>query len=192
MFENDFSPQRQVQRVGDFFDLRKEYRLNALLSLRRREGLPSPVDAEGHPLETRMDDFGNATYHSADGKQVTRVLFAGSGRDGKPGAFAVGQRKGMDKAEADAQWGSIDGVGEFQILDVAEDGRKLADEMLDLNRDAGAFGIAERISYGPAGEQAPGFEWFGTSDAEVDARLQEYLKRGSSVAEAADEVGSAC
>jgi hypothetical protein len=63
---------------------------------------------------------------------------------------------------------------------VAEDGRLLADEMLDLNRDAGTYEIAERVSHGPAGEQAPGLELAGTSDEEVDARLQEYLKRGPS------------
>ena len=160
MFEDNFFPQRQVQRVGDFFDLRKEYRLNNLLSLRRREGLPIPVDAEGHPLETRMDDNGYATYHSADGKQVTRVLLAGSGRDGKPGAFAVGQRKGEAAVYAEQHWHNPDAP--FEILNVAEDGHLLGEELVDLNRDAGTFAWAERVSHGPAGEQAPGFELDGT------------------------------
>ena len=190
MFEDNFSPQRMVQRVGDFFEQRKAYRLAALFSLRRREGLPTPVDAEGHPLETRMDDYGNATYHSADGKQVGRVFFAGAGRDGKPGAFAVGQRKGEGIAEAERHW--MDSAVPFEILDVAEDGRKLVDEMADLHRDSATYERAERVSHGPTGEQAPDLVLDGTSDEEVDARLQEYLRRGSSASESADEVDSAC
>ena len=71
-----------VQRVGNFFEQRKAYRLAALVSLRKREGLPSPVDADGVLLETRMDDNCNVTYHCPDGAQVSRVMFAGAGRDG--------------------------------------------------------------------------------------------------------------
>jgi hypothetical protein len=185
-----FNPHRAVQRVGDFWQQRKAYRLAALLSLRRREGLPSPVDEQGNPLETRMDDFGNATYHDAGGKQVVRVLFAGAGRNGKPGSFAVGQRKGKGIAEAERHW--MDSAAPFEILDVAEDGRKLVDEMADLHRDSATYERAERVSHGPAGEQAPDLVLDGTSDEEVDARLQEYLRRGPRMAESADEVDSAC
>lgn len=176
MFEDDIHPQRQVQRVGDFFDLRREYRLAALINLRKREGLPSPVDEQGNPLETRMDDFGNATYYSPSGEQVKKVLFAGTGKDGKPGSFAIGTRKGGARELADASWNRSD--TEFEILEVAEDGTKLTSEMLDLNRDAGTFEIAERVSHGKDSEQAPEFSIDGTSDEEVDAKLQEYLKRG--------------
>ena len=191
MFDDSiFNPHQAVQRVGDFFEQRKAYRLAALLSLRKREGLPSPVDERGNPLETRMDNFGNAIYHDADGKQVTRVLFAGAGRDGKPGAFAVGQRKGADISEAERHW--MDSAAPFEILDVAEDGRKLATEMADLHRDSAAYERAERVSHGPAGEQAPDLVLDEISDEEVDARLQEYLRRGSSASESADEVDSAC
>jgi hypothetical protein len=35
--DDDIQPQRQVQRIGDFFDLRREYRLAALINLRKRE-----------------------------------------------------------------------------------------------------------------------------------------------------------
>jgi hypothetical protein len=122
-----------------------------------------------------MDDYGNATYHSPSGEQVKKVLFAGTGKDGKPGSFATGTRKGEARELADASWNS---PVEFEILETAEDGKKLVDELLDLNRDAGTFEIAERVSHGSVGEQAPGFELDGTSDEEVDARLQEYLKRG--------------
>ena len=64
------APQRQVQRVGDWFEQRKAYRLAALLALRRREGLPSPVDDQGNLLETRLDDFGNAAYYDQSGQKV--------------------------------------------------------------------------------------------------------------------------
>ena len=46
MFNDDelLHPQRSVQRVGDFFEQRKAYRLAALIALRKREVLPQPVD----------------------------------------------------------------------------------------------------------------------------------------------------
>ena len=178
MFSNDdfLSPQRSVQRVGDFFEQRKTFRAAALTALRKREGLPSPVDETGAPLETRFDDFGNATYHSADGKKVDHVLFAGAGRDGKPGGFAIGTRKGVDHAAADRHWHDPDAP--FEILEVAEDGRKLEDELKDLHRDTQTYERAARVSHGVVGEQAPELVLDGTSDVEVEARLQEYLKRG--------------
>lgn len=169
-------PTNLFQRVGDFFEQRREYRAAALTALRKREGLPQPVDAQGNPLETRFDDLGHVTYHDASGQKVEHVLFAGAGKDGKSGSFAVGSRKGADIAIADAHWHSPDAG--FEILEVAEDGRRLKDELADLNRDSAAFARAETVSHGPAGEQAPEFEIHGTSDAELDARLQEYLKRG--------------
>ena len=177
MFDPLISPQRQVQRVGDFFEQRKAFRLPALISLRKREGLPSPVSADGAPLETRMDDSGNVAYYDAAGKKVDRVLFAGAGRDGKPGAMAVGTRKGSSLAEADAAWDSP--YSGFKILEVAEDGRKLADELADLNRDAASMAGAIKVSYGAVSEQAPDLVLNGISDEEVDARLQEYLRRKS-------------
>ena len=187
MFEDNdiFNPTRQVQRVGDWFEQRKAYRLAALLALRKREGLPIPVDENNVPLETRFDDLGNAHYYDAQGNKVTKVLFAGAGKDGKPGGFAVGTRKGADLNEAEKNWGSPATAGiaaqllpSFQILEVSEDGRKLEDELADLNRDAKTFQIAERVSHGSASEQAPDFELDGTSDEEVDGALQVYLKRG--------------
>ena len=178
MFDDkDFlSPQRQGQRVGDIFELRREYRQQALTALRRREGLPLPVDARGNPLETRLDDAGQAHYFNAMGEKVDRVLWAGTGKDGKPGGLAVGKRKGMNEAEADRHWGEDEAP--FEILEVSEDGRKLADELVDLNRDSKTYERAERVSHGAESEQAPGFDLPGTSDEEVDAGLQDYLKRG--------------
>ena len=177
MFEDSiFNPARAVQRVGDWFEMRKAYRLANLLSLRKREGLPGPVDADGSPLETRLDDSGNARYYRLDGAEVSRVLFAGAGRDGKPGAFAIGTRKGAPLEDATRNW--AEGHSAFEILDVAEDGRKLEDELRDLDRDAGAVEAAGRVSHGAEGEQAPDLVLDGTTDEEVDARLQEYLKRG--------------
>ena len=177
MFEDSiFNPARAVQRIGDYFEQRKAFRLAALVALRKREGLPSPVDADGAPLETRIDDFGNAAYYNPAGEKVTRVMFSGAGRDGKPGSFAVGQRKGAPLDDATRNW--AEGRSAFEILDVAEDGRKLTEELLDLNRDAATYARAERVSHGAEGEQAPDLVLDGTTDEEVDARLQEYLKRG--------------
>ena len=164
------------QRVGDFFEQRKAYRAAALTALRKREGLPSPVDENNNPLETRFDDLGNVTYHDQAGNKVERVLFSGAGRNGKPGAFAVGMRKGEARELAEQNWHRPD--SEFEILEVAEDGRKLSDELRDLNRDAGTFEIAERVSHGSASEQAPELELHGTSDDEIDEVLQKFLKRG--------------
>jgi hypothetical protein len=180
------------QRVGDWFEQRKAYRQAALAALRKREGLSSPVDADGNDLETRFDDYGNAHYYNAAGEKVERVMFAGVGRDGKPGSFAIGKRKqpsetvidekGIPRtvptADMSAAWGRS---SKFEILEVAEDGRKrkLADELRDLDRDATAMEMAERISHGEVGEQAPDLVLDGTSDEEIDQKLQEFLKKGS-------------
>ena len=166
------------QRVGDFFEQRKEYRQAALVALRKREGLPHPVDEQGNELETRLDDFGEAHYYNQAGQEVEHVYWAGTGKDGKPGAFAIGQRKGADLVEASRNWGDPH-EAEFEILDVAEDGRRLEDELRDLDRDATTFERSARVSHGPEGEQAPGFAINGTSDEEIDQRLQAYVKRSS-------------
>ena len=177
MFEDSiFNPARAVQRVGDYFEQRKAFRLAALVALRKREGLPGPVDQDGSPLETRLDDFGNAAYYNSAGEKVSRVMFAGAGRKGKPGSFAVGTRKGAPLDDAAQNW--VSGRSVFEILDVAEDGRKLTDELVDLHRDAATYERAERVSHGAEGEQAPDLVLDGAGDEEVDQRLQEYLKRG--------------
>jgi glutaredoxin len=166
MFEDSiFNPARAVQRVGDYFEQRKAFRLAALVALRKREGLPGPVDQDGSPLETRLDDFGNAAYYNSAGEKVSRVMFAG-----------VGTRKGAPLEDATRNW--VSGRSVFEILDVAEDGRKLTDELVDLHRDAATYERAERVSHGAEGEQAPDLVLDGVGDEEVDQRLQEYLKRG--------------
>ena len=194
MFEDNdiFNPTRQVQRQGDWFEQRKQYRAQALVALRKREGLPSPVDADGVFLETRFDDQGNAHYYDARGNVVEHVLFAGAGKDGKPGGFAIGKRKGVSHKEADRNWNRTpaeelplhlrqgEREEQFQILEVSEDGKKIEDEIRDLNRDSAAYERSERVSHGPASQQAPGFILDGLSDEAVDASLQEYLKRGPS------------
>ena len=164
------------QRIENFWEQRKQFRAAALTALRKREGLPSPIDRDNNPLETRFDDQGNAHYYNQAGKRVDEVLWAGAGRDGKPGAFAVGTRKGEAHELADARWNSPDPG--FEILEVAEDGRKLEDELRDLDRDATGMAVAERVSYGLAGEQAPELELGGLSDHEIDEKLQAFLKRG--------------
>lgn len=172
-------PTNFFQRIDNFWEQRKEYRAAALVALRKREGLPSPVDEHGNPLETRFDDLGNAHYYDQAGRKAERVLWAGAGRDGKPGAFAVGSRKQQPREVADAAWHSTNPG--FEILEVAEDGRRLEDELHDLDRDAHGMHESEKVSHGQAGEQAPGFTIQNPSDdAELDARLQEFLKRGAS------------
>jgi len=192
MFEDNdiFNPTRQVQRQGDWFEQRKQYRAQALVALRKREGLPSPVDADGVFLETRFDDQGNAHYYDARGNVVEHVLFAGAGKDGKPGGFAIGKRKGVSNEEADRNWNRTpaeelplhlrqgEREEQFQILEVSEDGKKIEDEIRDLNRDSAAYERSERVSHGPASQQAPDLFLYGISDEDVDASLQDYLKRG--------------
>lgn len=163
------------QRSGNFWEQRRETRAAALTALRKREGLPSPVDENNTPLETRFDDQGHAHYYDQAGKKVDRVLWAGAGKDGAPGGLAVGTRKGEVREVADAHWNSPDGGG-FEILEVAEDGRKLADELKDLDRDSAIMEIASGVDHGPAGEQAPEFHLKDTDDVTVDAGLQEYIK----------------
>lgn len=162
------------QRLGDYFEQRREFRAAALTALRKREGLPSPVDRDGNLLETRFDDQGAAHYYNGAGKRVDEVLWQGAGKDGKPGAFAIGRRKGEARELADASWGQ---ESEFEILEVAEDGRRLTDELRDLDRDATGMEVAQRVSHGEAGEQAPGLVLNDLSDAEIDNRLREYLKQ---------------
>ena len=164
------------QRVGDWFGQRREYRQAALVALRKREGLPQPVDQDGNELVTRFDNAGNVHYFDQNGNQIDRVLWAGAGRDGKPGSFAIGTKKQEPRELADVNWHSTDAP--FDILEVAEDGRKLSDELLDLNRDSATYERAERVSHGDASEQAPELVLDGTSDEEVEQKLQEYLKRG--------------
>ena len=174
-------PTNLFQRMGDFFEQRREQRAAALTALRRREGLPLPVDRDGNELTVRFDDLGNATYHNAAGEQVERVCWRGAGRDGKPGGLATGKRQGLAREDASRHWYSHDpgspSVG-FDILDVAEDGTLLADELRDLDRDAAAVEQAGRVSHGPTSEQVPGLELRGLGDEEVDRGLQAYIQRG--------------
>ena len=163
------------QRVENFIEQRKTFRQAALVALRKREGLPSPVDQDGNPLETRFDDQGNAHYYNASGEKQEHVLFAGAGKDGKPGSFAVGTRKQEPRELADARWHS---TNDFEILDISEDGRKLSDELKDLDRDSSNFERSEKVSHGDASEQAPELHLANTSDEEIDETLQKFLKRG--------------
>lgn len=164
-------PFEQFQRIENFWEKREEYRKNALASLRKREGLPTSEHLRG-AFYQRADGF----YRNPPGKEVfLDTTMYPNGNDGFT-AWAVGTRKGEDRIEAEKNWGRSDSA--FHILDIAEDGRKLTDELNDLNRDAATYAQSERVSHGSAGEQAPELELSGTSDEEVDTKLQEYLKRG--------------
>jgi hypothetical protein len=142
-------PFEMFQRFGDWFEQRAEYRKAALASLRRRENLPAPELIDG-----------KMQYLQPDGSYST---------------MAVGARKGQSRELADASWHRPD--AEFEILEVSEDGRRLADELRDLSRDATRMQMAGRVSHGATGEQAPDLELANTSDEEADQKLQDYLKR---------------
>jgi hypothetical protein len=177
MFEDDsifssLSPQRVVQRVGDWFGQRAEYRKQALAILRRRENLPTSVRLKGDFYQREDGEF----YNEPPGKQVWLDTTLYPNGKGGYSVWATGTRKGTDIAEADQHWNRDD--NQFEILSVAEDGRKLSDELRDLSRDAAGFEVASKVSHGQTGEQAPDLVLDGTSDEEVDARLQEYLRRG--------------
>jgi hypothetical protein len=166
----------EVEQVTDWYGQRKQFRAAALTALRKREGLPSPVDVNGVALETRFDDQGKAHYYDASGNKVDKVMFAGAGKDGKPGGFAIGKRKGAGIDEAEKNWNKTDTA--FQILEVSEDGKKLSDELNDLDRDSRNFQLSEKVSHGSQSEQAPDLALSNLSDEEVESKLQEYLKRG--------------
>jgi hypothetical protein len=165
------SPQRQVQRVGDYWELREEFRKQALVSLRRREGLPTSEHLRG-AFYQRADGF----YRDPPGREVFLDTTLYPNGQGGFSQWSTGTRKGETREDAEKNWAA--GRSAFEILDVAEDGRKLTEELLDLNRDAATYARAERVSHGAEGEQAPDLVLDGTTDEEVDARLQEYLKRG--------------
>jgi hypothetical protein len=163
-------PFEQYQRMGSFWELREEYRKAALESLRRREGLPTSERLLG-AFYQRADGF----YREPPGKEVSLDTTMYPNGNGGFVAWATGTRKGISHEDADQNWGRTNW---FEILDVAEDGRRLTDELRDLDRDARGMEVSERVSHGTASEQAPDLLIEGTSDEEVDARLQEYLKRG--------------
>ena len=151
------------QRFGDWFEQRAEYRKQALESLRRREGLPTPELVDG-----------KMQYRQSDGTYSTMAVGIRK-QDSKTVIDEKGIPRTVPTADVDAQWNR---GGEFQILDISEDGRKLSDELKDLDRDSSTFEIAERVSHGDASEQAPELHLANTSDEEIDETLQKFLKRG--------------
>lgn len=164
-------PPNFFQRLGDWYEQRAEYRKQALASLRKREGLSTSERLVG--TFYHRDD--GCFYREPPGQEVFLDTTLYPNGQGGYATWAVGTRKGVSREEASQNWG---GSSSFEILEVAEDGRKLSDELNDLNRDAGGMEMAEKVSHGEAGEQAPGLELYGTSDAEIDEALQEFLKRG--------------
>jgi len=188
MFDEDsifnFNPHRVVQRVGNFWEKREEYRKAALAALRRREGLPTSECCLG-AFYQRADGF----YREPPGREVFLDTTMYPNGNGGFTHWATGTRKqesevvidekGVQRtvptADVAAAWGRDTG---FEILEVSEDGKKLEDELRDLSRDSANLQQAERVSHGRESEQAPEFQLADLSDEEVDARLQEYLKRG--------------
>src|SRR5208337_3655730 len=90
------------QDAGDFFELRKKYRAEALTALRLREGIAAPELVDGR-----------WQYRDAEGKLHP---------------WAVGARKQPAREVMDAFW---DGNAPFEILQVSEDGVPIAQELRD-------------------------------------------------------------
>jgi len=165
-----------VQRVdaADFIGLRQEYRARALINLRRREGLSCPIDEDGHPVTFRYDSGGRCHYYTSDGVEVMNAFFPGE--DGKSHSMATGTRKLPDASTMDEFWGSSNAP--FEMLDVAEDGAPLSQEVHDLARDAKLVHNAEHVSFGGKEVPYPDFNVFDPNDeAGVDHAVQEYIKR---------------
>jgi hypothetical protein len=168
-------PIEQFQRYGDFWELRAEYRKQALKNLRKREGLPTSERLVG-AFYQRADGF----YREPPGKEVFLDTTMYPNGNGGFTQWAKGTRKGLSREEAEKNWGRN---SEFEILEVAEDGRKLEDEIRDLDRDAAGFDRTHptdspRVDLGQAGEQAPGLVVRdGAGDDEIDEVLQKFLKR---------------
>ena len=152
-----------LQRFGDWWEQRAEFRKQALTNLRKREGLPVPETIDGK-MQYRQPDGSYSTMATGTRRQESETVI-----DEK------GIPRTMPTAGVASAW---DRGGEFEILEVSEDGRKLSDELRDLARYAEGMEVASRISHGPAGEQAPELVLDGTSDDEIDEVLQKFLKRG--------------
>jgi len=152
------------QRMENWWEQRAEYRKQALVSLRRREGIPTPELVDGK-MQYRQPDGTYSTMAIGTRKQEFETVI-----DEK------GIPRTVPTAEVAAAW---DCPGGFEILDVAEDGRKIEAELVDLHRDAATYERAEKVSYGAAGEQAPDLYLDGLSDEEIDQKLQEYLRKGT-------------
>ena len=153
----------KFQRYGSFWELREEYRADVLKNLRKREGLPTPELVDG-----------KMQYLQPDGSYSTMTVGSRK-QDSATVIDEQGLPRVVPTAALDSAWGR---EGEFEILEVSEDGRKLADELRDLSRDVQGMQMAERVSHGAESEQAPELVLTDTSDEEVDRGLQEYLKRG--------------
>ena len=151
------------QRMENWWEQRAEYRKQALINLRKREGLPTPELIDGK-MQYRQPDGSYSTMATGTRRQESETVI-----DEK------GIPRTVPTSGVAAAW---DRGGGFEILEVSEDGRKLSDELRDLARDAEGMEVASRISHGSAGEQAPELVLDGTSDDEIDEVLQKFLKRG--------------
>jgi hypothetical protein len=151
------------QRLGDWFEQRAEFRKQALASLRRREGLPTPELVDGK-MQYRQADGTYSTMAVGTRKQASETVIDEKGIPRTVPTIAV-----------DTAWNR---GGGFEILDVAEDGTQLTSELADLQRDAAAYERGAQVSHGEVGEMAPGLVLDGTEDEEIDRKLQEFLKRG--------------
>ena len=141
----------RYEDAGDFFGLRQQYRHEALVALRKREGIPAPELVDGRWM-----------YRGADGKFHCQ---------------ATGCRKGPSVEQVDEFWGS-DPLDAFTVLPVSESGTPIEKEAADLAKFANEYKIADKVSHGDASEPNPGFDLDGLDDAVVDAAIQEYVKRG--------------
>lgn len=155
------------QRMENWWEQRAEFRKQALINLRKREGLPTPETIDGK-MQYRQPDGSYSTMATGTRRQESETVI-----DEK------GIPRTVPTSGVAAAWGRMEEAG-FEILEVSEDGRKLEDELRDLDRDATGMEVASRVDHGAAGEQAPDLVLNGTSDDEIDEVLQKFLKRGKS------------
>lgn len=149
----------RYENGGEFHELRQEFRKLSLDALRKREGIEPPIYIDGRWM-----------YRDADGN---------------PTPWATGKVKQPSLREMDAFWdGLSEGVflaNNFKVLEVANDGVPLSNEVRDLERDANKFFIAERVSHGEESSANPDFSLDSLDDDTVDAALQTFIRKGSNV-----------
>ena len=138
----------EVQRYGDWWEQRKEYRQQALVDLRKREGIPAP--------------------ELIDGKWMYRDS------EGEPYPWAVGKQTLPSAEEMDQFWDGVD-ARTFEIREVASDGRPISDEIRDLERDAQLIRDTQSVSFGDSSEPNPDFRLDSLDDASVDSAIQKMV-----------------
>ena len=151
------------ENAGDFLELRKKYRAEALRQLRIREKLPVPT----------VDSIGRCVYVGQD--EQAHSWATGSVKQ----PYVQVEREGKSPAAAPTEeiYHAWQGQHEFKILDVSFDGKPIENELRDLSRDAEQMGKV-KADFGVASSPAPDLIINNIADeAEIDNAIQGYIKR---------------